>query len=81
MLNDFVSKQAVIDIIHKEIERTNSYTEHETQINIEIAVKALPCAYDVEKVVEDVRVDCCSMGFDESQVEIIVADIRNGRKE
>jgi hypothetical protein len=34
-----------------------------------------PTVYDVEKVVEDVRKDCYSMGFDESQTEIIVNDI------
>lgn len=37
-----------------------------------------PTAYDVEKAVEIVRVDCYSMGFDESQTEIIVEDIRKG---
>lgn len=37
-----------------------------------------PTAYDVEKVVDHVRQDCYSMGFDESQTEIVVADIRKG---
>ena len=41
-------------------------------------VDAQPTAYDVEKVVDAVRVDCYSMGFDESQTEIIVGDIRKG---
>lgn len=39
-------------------------------------IKEQPTAYDVEKVVDSVRVDCYAMGFDESQTEIIVADIR-----
>ena len=37
-----------------------------------------PTAYNPEKVVEIVSVDCYSMGFDESQAEIIVEDIRKG---
>ena len=44
-------------------------------------VDSIPTAYDVEKVVEDVRIDCCAMGFDDSQIEIIVKDVRNGGKE
>jgi hypothetical protein len=55
MQNDLISRSAVIDIIHKEIERTNSFAEHETQINIEFAVKELPCAYDVGKVLEQLE--------------------------
>lgn len=35
-------------------------------------------AYDVEKVVEQVRCDCYTMGLDESQTEIIVNSVRNG---
>lgn len=35
-------------------------------------------AYDVEKVVDVVREDCYSMGFDESQTDIVVKDIRKG---
>lgn len=38
----------------------------------------VPAAYDVEKVVEQIRCDCYSMGFDESQTEILVNDIRKG---
>lgn len=33
---------------------------------------------DVEKVVDVVREDCYSMGFDESQTEIIIEDARKG---
>ena len=51
-MGDLISRSAVIDIIHKEIERTLSFAEHETQINIEMAVEELPTAYDVEKVCE-----------------------------
>ena len=38
----------------------------------------VPTAYDVEKVVEEVRCDCYTMGFDESQAEVIVNDVRKG---
>ena len=41
-------------------------------------IEMFPTAYNIEKVVEIVRVDCYSMGFDESQAEIIVEDIRKG---
>ena len=41
-------------------------------------VNAQPTAYDVEKVVEVVREDCYSMGFDESQTEIIVDEVKKG---
>ena len=37
--------------------------------------------FDVDKVVDSVRVACYQMGFDESQTEIIVDEIRNGGKE
>lgn len=52
--NDLISRQSVIDIIHKEIEKASSFAEHETQINIEMAVSELPTAYDVEKVAKEV---------------------------
>lgn len=54
-MGDLISRKAVIDIIHKEIDRTNSYSEHHTQINIEMAVEELPTAYDVEKVIAELR--------------------------
>lgn len=54
-MSDLISRNAVIDIIHKEIERTTSFAEHQTQINIEMAVKELPIAYDVDKVVEELE--------------------------
>ncbi len=54
-MNDLISRKAVIDIIHKEIGRTSTFAEHETQINIEMAVKELPTAYDVEKVVAELE--------------------------
>lgn len=37
-----------------------------------------PTAYDVEKVVEEVRSDCYTLGFDESQTDIVVDDVRRG---
>ena len=38
-------------------------------------VEALPTAYDIEKVVEDVRCRCYELGLDESQAEIVVSEI------
>lgn len=45
------------------------------QHDFKILIKKQPTVYDVEKVVDVVREDCYSMGFDESQTEIIVNDI------
>lgn len=74
-MDDLIRRQAVIDIIHKEIERTSSFSEHETQINIEMAVKELPTAYDVSKVVVELekrRANCdcryCKYNKTETQV-------------
>ena len=67
-MSDLISRNAVIDIIHKEIERTTSFAEHQTQINIEMAVKELPIAYDVDKVVEELESRICTI--DEYDTEI-----------
>ena len=40
-----------------------------------------PTAYDVEKVVEEVSTHAYIMGFDKSEVGLLVDDIRNGGKE
>jgi acetolactate synthase small subunit len=55
MNNDLISRKAVDEIIGKEIDSTTSYDVHDTQINIKFAVKELPTAYDVEKVVEQLE--------------------------
>ena len=34
-----------------------------------------PTAYDIDKVVKDVRCRCYEMGLDETQTEIIVSEI------
>lgn len=86
MQNDLISRQAVIDIIHKEIEKTTSFAEHETQINIEMAVQELPCAYDVEKVIEQLedRTDLAKNFFTTSKVihiNTVRKYIRNAGKE
>ena len=54
---------------------------HEITVSIKDIKKFIreqPTAYDVKKVAAIVREDCYSMGFDESQTEIIVNDIRKG---
>lgn len=38
-------------------------------------IKEQPTAYDIDKVVEDVRCRCYELGLDESQTEIIVSEI------
>ena len=43
--------------------------------NKSIDIDDIPTAYDVDKVVEDVRCRCYEMGLDESQTEIIVSEI------
>lgn len=53
-MSDLISRQAVIDIIHKEIENTESFAEHDALINLEIAVSELQTEYDVDKVVEEI---------------------------
>lgn len=45
------------------------------------AIDNIPTAFDLDNVVDSVRVTCYQMGFDESQIEIIVDGIRNGGKE
>lgn len=75
MQNDLISRSALMEEIKKQD------TSNLTKGLVLQFVEKQPSAYDVEKVVEDVRIDCCAMGFDESQAEIIVVDIRNGGKE
>ena len=41
-MSDYIKRQDVLDIIHKEIESTKTYIEHHTQINIKFAVEELP---------------------------------------
>ncbi len=45
---------------------------------IEETIKRQPTAFDVDKVVDVVREDCYSMGYDESETEIIVEVVRKG---
>ena len=44
--------------------------------DITCILEEVPTAYDSEKVMDQVRVDCYTMGFDESQAEIIASDIK-----
>ena len=39
-------------------------------------IDSQPTAYDVDKVIDQVRQDCYSMGLDESQTEIIVDNVK-----
>lgn len=54
-MNDLISRQAVIDIIYAEIDRAESWAEHETQINILHKTEEIPTAYDQDKVVEQLE--------------------------
>lgn len=69
-MGDLISRQAVIDIIHKEINKTSTFSEHDTQINIEMAVRALPTAYDVENVVAELE-EIYSKTFTMSPIDAI----------
>lgn len=44
-------------------------------------LRSYQTAYDPDKVVDTVREDCYQMGFDESQTEIIVEDVKGGGME
>ena len=87
MQNDLISRDFSVKALREYADQKHAVGETELANGILKAVcflqkeENVPIAYDVGKVVEDVRVDLCSMGFDESKVEIIVADIRNGGKE
>lgn len=48
-MSDLISRNAVVEIIQKEIDRTEAFAEHDTQINILSAVNTLP-AYDADAV-------------------------------
>lgn len=80
MQDDLIRRSAVIDIIHKEIERTLSFAEHETQINIEMAVEELPCAYDVEKVIAELEEHSRTM-MPVIPTKEAIEIVRNGGKE
>lgn len=80
-MSDLISRSKIRDYIKTQI---NPYgkpfegTPYELGLKIMKYIDGMHPAYDVEKVVDDVREDCYSMGFDESQTEIIIKDIRKG---
>lgn len=47
----------------------------DTRNAAQMLIDAQPTAYDIDKVVEDVRCRCYEMGLDESQTELIVNEI------
>ena len=77
MQNDLISRSAVIEVLKE----TGIIVDNDLGNLVVAEIERIPTDYDVEKVVEDVRIDCCAMGFDDSQIEIIVKDVRNGGKE
>ena len=91
MQGDLISRSRVIeniwDVFNSYANDSQRFDEYETKA-INNAFKVLqkqienqPTVYDLEKVVQSVRETIYQMGLDESQAEIIVADIRNGGKE
>lgn len=66
---------------NSDINNSVKFSAEETQAitrafkRLQKAIEKQPTAYSVEKVVDVVREDCYSMGFDESQTEIIINDI------
>ena len=47
-MSDYIKRQDVIDIIDKEMMRTITFAEHETQANIEDSVLELPTISETE---------------------------------
>lgn len=74
-MSDLISRSALIELLKSHDDIT---LDRFSELAVIRLIKEQPTAYDVEKVVEIVRVDCYTMGFDESQTEIIVEDIRKG---
>mgnify|MGYP000959701917 CR=1 FL=1 len=73
LIDEQVTNEAVRKILRKYGFQDESVVSDEIWDCIENEVQT---AYDVEQAIEDARVDAYSMGFDESQVEILVKDIR-----
>lgn len=74
-MSDLISRSALIELLKSHDDIT---LDRFSELAVIRLIKEQPTAYDVEKLVEIVRVDCYTMGFDESQTEIIVEDIRKG---
>ena len=70
------------DAFEKEIVEfyESSLNDHDANLFVEFMahLDEQPTAYDVEKVVEQIRCDCYTIGLDESQTEIVVNDVRKG---
>lgn len=87
-MSDLISRSRVIeniwDVFNSYANDSLRFDEYETEaINraftvLQKTIEGQQTVYNLDKVVEIVRVDCYSMGFDESQAEIIVEDIRKG---
>lgn len=87
-MSDLISRSRVIeniwDVFNSYANDSLRFDEYETEaINraftvLQKTIEGQQTVYNLDKVVEIVSVDCYSMGFDESQTEIIVEDIRKG---
>ena len=52
-MSDLISRSAVLDIIHKAIDKTTDFMQHDTQLDIMHEVEELPTAYNVDEVVKE----------------------------
>lgn len=57
MSSDLIRRSAVIKIIKDEMKQKLSYVEHNAQIDILFKIKEMPAAYDMDKVVEGLRLE------------------------
>lgn len=73
-MDDLISRNKVIDVLKE----TGIIVDNDLGHLVLEEIERIPTAYDVEKVVEQIRCDCYTMGFDESQTEMVVNDIRKG---
>ena len=78
MMSRLIDADALINVFQEEMKTLNTeYARIAFSLIISIIAKQAT-AYDIEKVVHSVRADCYTMGFDESQTEILVDDVRKG---
>lgn len=77
-MSDLISKSALIKVLKDRAtnEAIMGYmTAYDVTNSIIDEVEEQPTAYDIDKVIEDIRCRCYEFGLDESQAEIMVSEI------
>lgn len=83
-MSDLISRSEVVKLLYRYADRKHANGEIELANGILKAkcfiedVDSVPVAYDLDKVVDKVRESCYEMGFDESQTEVIVNEVKGG---